>query len=329
MPIIGQGTYGCVYDSIPCASGQTDPSRTQSRPQARPDPWKTRKVTKVQLAASAANEFAIAKIIVTLPSYWLHFAPLEKKCPLSVERITTDPTFRICKPVQDAVQEPGTSFVQGDLRYLGKRNIIEYLWDKAVTSPQLAYFVDTTYRYAEGNLHKLRELRIVHYDLHQGNILYDEYYGVPVIIDFGMAMVVQEDDRRPLLAYDIFFSTDVDFSPWCIEVVLLSHLKRQEAHPDARSHGDVMTDALARFVAENPVCLAFPEVAQHVQKKVTTVYLPVTDRQELVHQLLGTWKHWDAYSLAVMFRNFLAEMPAEFQESQADLIAEWMAKVMF
>lgn len=297
MTKIGEGTYGCVYLS------QKSKSKTKTHSTI---------VTKVQRADTAVNEIAIGQQLITIPGYKFYVSPLEHAHELSIQAVTSD-TYKSCTPLQRDVRRPDTTFVQGESRFVGHRTLDTFLYTKAHTLPphHVRALLLQTYRHVQRALQKLQQHRIVHYDLHEGNILYDETYGVPILIDFGLAF--QMDTATPLTSFDAFFNTDLDFPPWCIEIVLLSHLKDQ---PDT----DVV-DVAKQFVKDNPICKAYPMIAKTILNRVEETVAPLAAPDRVQH-LLNTWTYWDPYALAVIYMNLIQETPDDVQQACTTLVQE-------
>ena len=80
------------------------------------------------------------------------------------------------------------------------------------------------------NIHMLKGLKllqhaqypIVHNDIKDGNVIYDETHGHPVYIDFGLSYQIK--DVVPENVARIFY-TDRTYTPWAFDITLLSYIQ--------------------------------------------------------------------------------------------------------
>jgi len=80
------------------------------------------------------------------------------------------------------------------------------------------------------SLEKLEQAGMVHYDLKANNIIMDDAYHRPIIIDFGISFLVADlrGDPPDVSAYRRIFYNDYNkYPPWCIEIVLMSYLAQR------------------------------------------------------------------------------------------------------
>jgi hypothetical protein len=73
----------------------------------------------------------------------------------------------------------------------------------------------------------LIKINIVHYDLNENNILYDDHYLLPIIIDFGLSFRI--DLLTTEVAYKKAFYVYVPTCTWwCLEIAIISFIVCQE-----------------------------------------------------------------------------------------------------
>ena len=68
---------------------------------------------------------------------------------------------------------------------------------------------------------------MIHYDLKDGNIIFDEVYNVPIIIDYGLSFTKSQLLKTPLSIENlekVFYVYYEKYSPWNIDIVLLSYI---------------------------------------------------------------------------------------------------------
>ena len=82
--------------------------------------------------------------------------------------------------------------------------------------------ITSTYYHLLKALQKLQEINIIHNDIKESNIMYDEWNQSPMIIDFGISYdLTTTSDQTQLLTY---FYTEKFYIYWCIDIFIISYI---------------------------------------------------------------------------------------------------------
>ena len=221
--IIGQGTYGCMYiPEISCDSKQ---------------PTLNKYVSKIQQDNFASRrEIKIGKNIAKIRGYDARFAPIIKTCPVNVATINGK-ELAACKMYMQAKAAHTTdNLITCKIRYVGKNTLGKEL-DSVLLKTQPSKNVLNRYckQLAETHMYLLKSLSILnengvlHLDIKENNVMYDEMNHVPIIIDYGLSYNVSDIDIDEYAknAANPFGVNVPWYSPWCIEVVMLSYIAKQ------------------------------------------------------------------------------------------------------
>jgi serine/threonine protein kinase len=307
--LIGQGTYGCVfYPGISC-KGKTEHIQY---------------VTKVQKqTADTEKEEAIGKQMrqsnKRIKQYYDYFAPVISSCPLQIASIEKD-DIRSCSVLQRVEEEPelANQFVSTKIRYVGKQTLKEHLLERLLidTPTFFAHLLETQLYLLQG-LEKLTKANIIHYDLKSNNVMFHEKIQNPILIDFGMSILM--DKITPENYHQYFFDHYEKYPPWCFDVVLLSFLVKED--PDKQDQNNnhntktkitkdlhqQMTEIQKKFTEENPVNKHLSD--KHKKALETNVTLPAVHQKKetAIKELLSQWHTWDTYSLNVIYYRFFKE----------------------
>jgi serine/threonine protein kinase len=279
-----KGTFGCVYTEGHCTSYTDDKKRHK---------FQTEFISKVTLTDEfAKKELEIgACIMQNVPYFKYHFAPLLEDCVLDIGRIHPNEVEK-CNVITTAIKEKETvkSFTSSKIRFVGKNTVGEYLMSKIdnpkqkchshIFKPSKITSIHNTnfQRYKkmiECHLHilkgliKLNNVGIVHYDLKDNNVIYDDVYGVPIIIDFGLSF------KKPLSTstYKEFYRFDATYPPWTIEIVFINYLVNESVRNAPNAFGITSihhTDKVGVINAPN----AFGITSIHHTDKVGVINAP-------------------------------------------------------
>ena len=159
-----------------------------------------------------------------------------------------------------------------------------------------------SYNHLLKGLSKLISNRIVHFDLKGNNILFRNEMRVPIIIDFGLSISIdemEEADEEKLKQY--FYVYAPEYYIWPIEVHYLNYILHVNKNPT----NDELLRIATEYVRENPILsnmftydfrLKYVETCMKQLKK----YNKMSNAQRITY-ILNNWFTWDNYSLSFIF----------------------------
>jgi serine/threonine protein kinase len=306
IKFIGQGAYGCVFRPFVQCIGSNKPTNLQY-------------ISKIQRnTTDIQNEVECGRLVYPLPLSKLFFAPIVDTCPVSISAIPKTEIQKcdiFTKSLPQYSEAPITEYISSKIRYYGKNEMTKYLLSiskntKKVIRRLLAFHIHILRGIQL--LHTL-ESPIIHNDIKDGNTIYDEKHGNPVLIDFGLSYQVK--DITPEMAPKIFYTYEM-YTPWCFDVTLLSYISRGIIGQNINIESTYITDMdlvninelFEKFIRENE--LFNPEL--YIFSKEETDTFRQQYHQFLASFLNKTWKAmfdelvknalmWDNYSTTVMF----------------------------
>jgi serine/threonine protein kinase len=307
IKLINQGTYGCVYHpGIKCNGNAMNSEKF---------------ITKIQKNDSTVkNEIHIGKTIKTIPNFSRYFAPIIDSCPAKITK--TDG----CKITQ---KSNDTTFISNKIRYVGKQTLGEYITERD-KGRERERFIRTQKRLIRA-IRKLTEYGVVHFDVKQNNVMYDDRLKEPVMIDFGLSFRIDDvlgvNSRENLQEKFYTFNT---YDYWPVEVCMFGYAFSELGVYEAgrrRITADEIDRVLYVFVngRENskgdrtPNGLMEMEVIRvdeflHDAREYFGRYVGKTWIAMYDHMMeAGVWKRWDKYGLDVTYL-FIAESNPELKK---------------
>jgi hypothetical protein len=306
---IAEGSFGCVFSSkVQCKDNKDENLVIGNNNQY---------VSKVSVSQPDDKEVLIGKVIIqNIKHYDYYYAPILNSCPIDIGVIENE-QIQKCKLVSNNIKD---IYISSTLKYIGKRNIYDYLDDNINTD-------DNTFLkiVIESHLHLVNALEkllliedpIVHYDLKNGNVMFDESYNVPIIIDFGLSYTHSQLFTSPMNIQslsNIFYVYYEKYTPWNIEIVILSfivqsiaikdniNINRQILKPYFTKLLQVVDDYVENFeVLENDeerksFSTSSKDFLYQFQNK------PIS---AVIDALRNNWKSWDNFSIAMMYYTYL------------------------
>jgi serine/threonine protein kinase len=332
IELLNQGTYGCVYHpGLDC----------NEKPQDK------KYVTKIHSASekTTMNEIAVSKKIrENIKDYELYFAPVLENCNVNLAEVEREDVEKCefiesdIKEFQNTNREFSGPMVRGD-PFSGKPFSKKDLTGKPLPKDPPLIYMSTKIKYIKGkslykhinklstkiskdklyseisflyktlclNIDKLTQIKVVHYDLKENNIIVSKK-GIPVVIDFGISIDMEKLDRNNLKNAFYVYSTDYD--PWCIEIVLINYIVHEQT-PEMRTNTiqimKIFDEVMAHNKFENEEYLkdALSEYRIHFKKQIADKYNGKKNK-ELLDYLLTTYDRWDIYAMTIMFIEMLS-----------------------
>lgn len=311
---IAEGSFGCVFSSkIKCKDVNIDESKK-----------KNGFVSKVSVSSSDENldkEIIFGKKIAEeVSQYDYYFGPILKSCPVDIG-VIDDEEIKKCELVSNDKKAKEREYVSSTLKYIGKNSVYEFLdLEKKSYNSHVKKMFETHLHLIIG-LEKLLGMEdpLVHYDLKNGNVMFDDVYNVPIIIDFGLSYTRSDLLASPMslkILDRIFYVYYEKYPAWNVEIVLLSYIIQSIANKENININsqilkpyyfdllNVVEDFIkgsVLFEGEDEIMLFTKETHNYLSNfKNKAIHI-------LIDDLRRKWKSWDNYSIAVMYYSYLQE----------------------
>lgn len=309
---IGQGTYGCIYKpNIPCKNEKPGKKTKQVY------------ISKLQrITPSSEREETLGKLIVKkVKNYSKLFAPIVDSCPINIEKVDKD-AIQKCEPIMKNIQQGiNVQYKSYKMRYAGNQFLSQYFLSLLHNNPKkLIKRIIETHIYLLKSLDILGKQNppIIHYDLKDNNIMYDEKLGVPIIIDFGLSFELDTskafDKAIALEQYYIFYEK---YPPWNIELVLLSyitqHIATNRELTTKIEPADItkLTTICNTFVSRSDILQIISKEEIHAfEQGLIQVISLYKDKSwnTLFQDLQKGYSSWDNYAMSVIYLFYIKDL---------------------
>jgi hypothetical protein len=286
IKLLSRGTFGCIFKPALTCKGGIDQENF---------------ITKVQKQTALSNrELVISEKIKKIKNYNRYFAPILKTCTISVGNISGDEVKK-CDFMKNNKQ-----IISNKLRYVGKNTLEEYIIQLLRTRPAL--YIETVYDSFFYLLNSIRVLfanNIVHFDMKENNIMYDERENKPIIIDFGISFDTNILQNQ---LDEVFYTEGFDYPPWCFEIAMCSYIVNSNKKMDEKIHIEKMKEKVLFFIKSNSIFGLFPE--NETTEYITNINHYIENHgkltyKEFIHELCKSMDSWDIYALAVTYIKIL------------------------
>jgi hypothetical protein len=313
IKLLSQGSYGCVFRPTLNCNGNIGSKRYVSKIQNNTE--------------NSKKETDIGQVIKKIKNYALHFAPIVKTCPVSLGKLKDDEISK-CEIVDMKYKNAKNTYVTNKIKYVGKYTLGDYLFQVYQSTPKLFLrtFMDSYFDILQ-SVSILNKHNILHLDLKENNILYDEKNSKPILIDFGLSVVTV--GLKPENYQTAFFTYGYDYPPWCFEISVISYAVNElsEDWATQTTAADVFDKLALNFINQNPLfeenpgqIVFFTSQEKAAYKTKLMEYLKPYEGKtwlELVDELLKFVLTWDLYGIHVIYLYLIHKIYPEERDFSA------------
>jgi len=286
--LLSEGGFGCVFHpGITCSGDISDDMKL---------------VSKIQVAdKNAKNEVLIGKKIKKLHGFINYFSPIITQCPITVKKIK-DKQKDSCELFK---KHKDTNFTLMKMVYINGTPFTHHLMNLN-NKGELIINLINSYNHLLKSLSKLKMNGIVHFDIKGNNIIFNSVTKVPIIIDFGLSILI--DDLGKLTKNTLkkyFYVYAPEYYIWPIEVHYMNFLLHKNANP---TENEILQICI-EYVKENAILnnLFSPDFLLKYTDECF-VQLRKYNKMEFNDRLtyiLNTWDTWDNYALSFIYFKLL------------------------
>jgi serine/threonine protein kinase len=282
--LLASGVYGCVFfPAYNCNGKKTNKRQLIS------------KLTKYDYVSK--NEINISAIIKTIPNYKQYFVIIESSCPINKKNLKNSYMKHQCELLDKNV-EINNNYVILYANYIQSLELNQYLENINISSNKLVkIFIDIRDR-----IDMLNKKKIIHNDLHFGNILVS-YTGNIYIIDFGLSIYADLYYKNGELDYSylnkVVFSYSPSWSWWTMEYHLLCYIIHNGELTEK-----VIRETIKEYIEQHSIIhFIYDKFSENFEKKLLDYFLKYSkmEKEETIKELLSFSPTWDYYKIALHF----------------------------
>jgi len=289
--LVSQGAYGCLYHpGMSCKGAPLADMR-----------YATKLVVKDEVAA---NEVAVGNAVKNIVNYSVNFVPVIDTCVVNLAKVRHNNPHELDKCDIVTESPPKTTFILMKMPYIDSLYFYDYIGRMGSNKKKIISCIFDTYTYLIESIERLVEHRIVHHDLKLQNILINLKTDTPIIIDFGLSIIMGgEKTKRPADFWRVhFYKYAPEYYVWPLETHVINYLCN-EAAADALTRADVEAVCEA-YVNANAALRIFSKGFRARYLKTCVDYCSRwvgVERDAACAGLIAGWATWDNYSLSIAY----------------------------
>ena len=289
---IGEGSYGCIYHPALNKDGSESENKKY--------------VSKIQKNNKYANnEIVIGELISQIDGYINHFAPILGKESLKITKVKKN-FFNDCSALEDK-DKKSNKLIMMKMEYINGEEFIEYLI-KNKENVTIVKNLISSYTHLLSSIKLLTDTRVIHFDIKGDNILFNKDKEIPIIIDFGLSINMNELINQSISVEKLrkfFYVFGPDYYIWPIEVHYICYLLNVNEEPTEKEIKKICDEYVDNNVPLKINCSR--EFVKSYQKSCEKFLIEINKLtfSEKINQVLSSWFTWDNYSLSIIYLQFI------------------------
>jgi len=289
--LVNQGAYGCLYyPGLRCNGNTMGDLR-----------YATKLVVQDE---TAVNEVAVGNAIKGIVNYSVNFVPVIDTCVVNLGKVRRNNPHALdkCDVATDA--PPNTKFILMKMPYIDSLYFYDYIGRMGSNKKKIISCIFDTYQYLIESIERLTEHGVVHHDLKLQNILMNLKTETPIIIDFGLSIIVTEAPTPEFWKLH-FYKYSPYYSVWPLEAHVINYLQNETDAALTRADVEAICEA---FVNANDALSIFSKGFRARYLKACIEYHSRwvgAERDAARAGLISGWRTWDNYSLSIAYLQIL------------------------
>jgi len=286
--LLAQGGFGCVYHpGIPCDNT-----------------FKNTKdfVSKLQKKNYASNnETVIGNKIKKITNYKKYFRVHQTSCNVELSSIDKK-LLENCRPIKMDSKIP---YMILNLEYLTNPDFFSVLFDNKKTVKHRYVYILQSYLNIVKGFMFLSNLDIVHFDLKNENILYDNRNNNFLISDFGISLDMSEYSLKNVEKY--FYIYAPDYYVWSFDIHLICLLM----YSPGKITLETISNMINLHINVNPCFELFSQNLKNIYFNKCFMFgkdyidIQGETRDNNIKKLVSGYKTWDNYGVSALYLRIL------------------------
>ncbi len=293
---IGEGSFGCIYHP----PLNKDGSESENR----------KFVSKIQKDNKYANnEKKIGELVSKIDGYINHFAPVLVKENLKITKIKKN-FFKDCSALKDDDdddEEKTKKLIMMKMEYINGEEFITYLI-KNKENVTIVKNLIASYTHLLTSIKLLTDIRVIHFDLKGDNILFNKDKEIPIMIDFGLSINMNELINQSISVEKLrkfFYVFGPDYYVWPIEVHYICYLLNVNENPSPKEITKICNEYVDNNAALKINCSSNFMNSYKSSCKDILLEMNKLNFGDKINKILSYWHTWDNYSLSIIYLQFI------------------------
>ena len=289
---IASGAYGCIYHPPYDCKGK--------------DLKDTSFVTKlVKNDYTSQTEYDVSNLLKGKDGFLL----IEKKCSIASKNIKKT-MAKDCDLIERKDPQIDSKYLLLYSKFINGTELVDYMKDKFTINKMMKSFC-----FLCKQIETMIDCKIIHHDLHFGNVMYDYEKNKFVVIDFGLSILadkfyINHQLNMPYLK-DAIFNYTPAWKYFAVEEHLLGYLIHK-----GDINEDVIKTTIDEYLNDHIIEKISPEYCIQYREESLRYFKKFINkpRDFVIKKLLSYWNTWDYYKIALHIIKIYIKLNINFPE---------------
>ena len=289
---IASGAYGCIYHPPYDCKGK--------------DLKDTSFVTKlVKNDYTSHTEYDVSNLLKDKDGFLL----IEKKCSITSTNIKKT-MAKDCDLIERKDPHVDSKYLLLYSKFINGKELVDYMKDKFTINKMMKAFC-----FLCKQIETMIDCKIIHHDLHFGNVMYDYEKNTFIVIDFGLALIadkfyVNQELNMPYLKDAIFHYTPA-WKYFAVEEHLLGYLIHKGNITE-----EVIKVTINEYLNDHIIEQISPEYYNQYKEESFRYFKKFINKPKevVIKKLLSYWNTWDYYKISLHLIKIYIKLQIHFPE---------------
>lgn len=289
---IASGTYGCVYHPPYDCKGK--------------DLKDTTYVTKlVKNDYTSQTEYEVSRMLKNKDGFLL----VEKKCSIKSPNIKKT-MAKNCELIEKKDPHFKDNYLLLYSKFITGKELVKYLKTNFTIKNMMKAFC-----FLCKQIEIMIDTKIIHHDLHFGNIMYDSDNNKFIVIDFGLAIVSSKFYLNGQLNFSYLKNAIFHYTPTWQYFTVEEHLLSYLIHNGELTE-EIIESTLNEYLKKHiisDISLEYCKMYKEQSFKYFKKYVN-KPREVLIKKFLSWWSSWDYYKISLHMIKLYLKMKIDFPQ---------------
>ena len=289
---IASGAYGCIYHPPYDCKGK--------------DLKDTSYVTKlVKNDYTSQTEYDISTMLKNKDGFLL----IEKKCVVSSQNIKKS-MAKDCDLIERKDPRIEKKYLLLYSKYVHGTELVKYMKNDFSVQKLMR-----TFCFLCKQIEVLIDSKIIHHDLHFGNIMYDSEKNKLIVIDFGLSIIASNFYLNNHLNMPYLKNAIFNYTPTWQYFAIEEHLLGYLVHKDTITE-EVIQSTIDEYLHDHVIRDISSEYCKQYKEESFRYFKKYANKPKdiLIKKFLSWWNTWDYYKISLHLIKIYLKMNIEFPE---------------
>jgi len=289
---IASGSYGCIYHPSYDCKGNTINDETYVAKLVKND-------------FTSKTEYDVSNLLKNKDGFSL----IKKKCSITSKNIKKG-MAKDCELIEKIDPRIENKYLLLYSKFIQGKELVKYMKDKFTVNKLMRAFC-----FLCKQIEILIDCKLIHHDLHFGNVMYDSKNNKLIVIDFGLSIIVDNFYANNELDIHYLKKAIFRYTPNWHYFALEEHLLSYLIHNGELTE-EIIYSTIDEYLNDHIIQQISPEYWKNYKKESFRYFKKFANkpRESLIKYFLSFWNTWDYYKISLHLIKIYIKMKIDYPQ---------------